>query len=122
MLNKTAFVFLILSVNLIWLKAEKVDNVNREKRMFYIFLDSKYKAQIFFFFLGMFSLFSVVSFPNDECTGASSTTAEKVLGTCYSSSDCTAKGGSKDGNCASGMYNCTIHNFTILVLSAIVFF
>merc|ERR1719232_1454721 len=52
-----------------------------------------------------FSLFSIVQFPNQECTAASSST---TYGTCYTSSECTAKGGSSDGNCAAGFGVCCV--------------
>ena len=54
-------------------------------------------------FLETFSLFSIVQFPNQQCTGASSTS---TYGTCYTSSECTTKGGSADGNCAAGFGVC----------------
>ena len=54
----------------------------------------------------MFSLFNVVTFPNEQCTGASTTSSGAVYGTCYSSTECTAKSGSADGNCASGFGVC----------------
>merc|ERR1712062_527193 len=52
------------------------------------------------------SLFSVVTFPNDECTGSSSSSSQSVLGTCFSSTECNNKGGKADGNCASGSGVC----------------
>jgi len=52
-----------------------------------------------------FSLFSVVQFPNQQCTASSSST---TYGTCYTSSECTAKGGSSDGNCAAGFGVCCV--------------
>merc|ERR1719397_391863 len=57
-----------------------------------------------------FSLFSIVQFPNQQCTGSSSST---TFGTCYTSSECTSKGGSADGNCAAGFgVCCVITTFT----------
>jgi len=50
-----------------------------------------------------FSLFSVVSFDNDECTGTSGSG-----GICFTSSECTDKGGTSSGNCASGFGVCCI--------------
>merc|ERR1712117_393896 len=52
-----------------------------------------------------FSLFSIVQFPNEVCTSSSSTT---TYGTCYTSSECSAKGGSADGNCAAGVGVCCV--------------
>ena len=51
------------------------------------------------------SLFSIVQFPNQQCTGASSSS---TYGTCYTSSECSAKGGSADGNCAAGFGVCCV--------------
>jgi len=51
----------------------------------------------------VFSLFTVVTFPNDQCTTKSDTT---MKGTCYSESECTSKGGTVDGNCAAGFGVC----------------
>jgi len=52
-----------------------------------------------------FSLFSIVQFPNQQCTASSSST---TYGTCYTSSECTSKGGSSDGNCAAGFGVCCV--------------
>jgi len=65
----------------------------------------------------VFSLFSVVTFPNEQCTGKSSGSVE-VLGTCFSKSECTSKGGSADGNCAAGFGVCC--TFTINTCGATV--
>jgi len=50
------------------------------------------------------SVFTVVKFPNSVCL--SSTTGRN--GTCYTNSECTAKGGSASGSCASGFGSCCI--------------
>jgi len=50
------------------------------------------------------SIFTVVKFPNTACS--SSTTGRN--GTCYTSSECTAKGGSTSGGCASGFGVCCV--------------
>jgi len=52
------------------------------------------------------SVFNVVTFPNSAC-GASS----GYNGTCYTSSECTSKGGSASGTCASSFGVCCV--FTI---------
>ena len=52
-------------------------------------------------FLNPFSLFNVVQFPNTECT-----TASGQMGTCFTASECAAKGGEADGGCASGFGTC----------------
>jgi hypothetical protein len=60
-------------------------------------LDDKGKA---------FSLFSVVTFKNEECT----TTMDPTMnGICQSTSDCTDTGGTASGNCASGFGVCCFH-------------
>merc|ERR1719511_654612 len=56
-----------------------------------------------------FSLFSIVQFPNQQCTASSSTT---TFGTCYTASECASKGGSSDGNCAAGFGVCCVISTT----------
>lgn len=53
----------------------------------------------------VFSLFSIVQFPNQACTSASSTT---TFGTCFTSSECSTAGGTADGNCAAGFGVCCV--------------
>jgi len=48
------------------------------------------------------SLFTIVQFPNNECQ--STTTA--MAGTCFSSTECSAQGGSALGKCAAGFGIC----------------
>lgn len=55
-----------------------------------------------------FSLFSVVTFQNTECTSESTLTGGATAGTCYTSTECTDKGGMKSGNCASGFGACCV--------------
>ena len=50
-----------------------------------------------------FGLFSVVQFPNEECTTALDS---NVKGICMNSDECTTRGGTSDGNCASGFGIC----------------
>jgi len=45
-------------------------------------------------------VFQVVKFPNDICAGAT------LNGTCYTSEECSSKGGKADGSCASGFGVC----------------
>lgn len=53
-----------------------------------------------------FSLFSVVSFKNEECT----TTMDPAMnGLCVSSDECGENGGTASGNCASGFGVCCFH-------------
>ena len=56
----------------------------------------------------VFSLFSIVQFPNSACTSTSSTYSN---GTCLTNSECSSKGGSAQGNCASGFGVCCICKF-----------
>merc|ERR1711997_1273692 len=53
----------------------------------------------------MLSLFSIVQFPNQECTSESSATQK---GTCVTASECTTMTGSADGNCAAGFGVCCV--------------
>merc|ERR1711936_42063 len=46
------------------------------------------------------SFFNIVSFPNDPCD------AGTYNGTCYTKEECSAKGGTNDGSCASGYGVC----------------
>ncbi|CAB4068943.1 unnamed protein product [Lepeophtheirus salmonis] len=48
-------------------------------------------------------IFSVVRFSNDPCS-----TADNTNGTCYTSEECSSRGGSSSGNCASGYGVCCI--------------
>merc|ERR1712172_3083 len=47
-------------------------------------------------------VFQVIKFPNDVCTGATRN------GTCYTSEECSTKGGASDGSCASGFGVCCV--------------
>merc|ERR1712066_1221443 len=47
-------------------------------------------------------IFQVVKFPNDVCEGSSRN------GTCYTAEECSTKGGSNDGSCASGFGVCCV--------------
>jgi hypothetical protein len=55
-----------------------------------------------------FSLFSVVTFQNAECTSDSTITGGATEGTCYTSTECSDKSGMKSGNCASGFGVCCV--------------
>lgn len=48
------------------------------------------------------SMFEIINFPNDACTGDSKN------GTCYTSQECDNKGGTKDGTCASSYGVCCV--------------
>jgi len=62
--------------------------------------DSKGKA---------FSLFSVVTFKNEECTTTMETT---MKGVCQTAEECGDSGGTASGNCASGFGVCCFHTVT----------
>merc|ERR1711876_131424 len=55
-----------------------------------------------------FSLFSVVTFGNEECTSDTSVAGGATTGTCYSSTECSDKNGMSSGNCASGFGVCCV--------------
>lgn len=52
------------------------------------------------------NFFSVVRFPNNACSGGNS-----LNGTCYSSEECSSKGGSNSGSCAGGYGVCCTCKF-----------
>jgi len=52
-------------------------------------------------FAKQMGVFSIVKFPNLSCTGSTS-----YNGTCYTSEECMAKGGTSSGQCASGFGVC----------------
>lgn len=63
-----------------------------------------------------FSLFSVVTFKNEECSSSNSLTGGSIgesgssvrAGTCYSATECSDKSGTASGNCASGFGVCCV--------------
>merc|ERR1711997_943945 len=57
----------------------------------------------------LFSLFSVVTFPNDQCTAKSDST---MYGTCLTSTECNTNSGTVDGNCASGFGVCCTYTLS----------
>lgn len=52
-------------------------------------------------------IFNIVNFPNDVCTSDSSRN-----GTCYTSSECSNKGGSSSGTCANGFGVCCVFSLS----------
>jgi len=56
----------------------------------------------------VFSLFSIVQFPNEACRSSSGTYSN---GTCYTAQECSSKSGSAQGNCAAGFGVCCV--FTV---------
>jgi len=57
----------------------------------------------------LFSLFSIVQFPNTACSSSSSTFPN---GTCLTSSECTTASGTAQGGCASGFGVCCIFSIS----------
>ena len=55
----------------------------------------------------VFGVFNVVTFPNSAC-GASN----GYNGTCYTSSECSAKGGTASGTCASSFGVCCVFSIS----------
>jgi len=53
----------------------------------------------------VFSLFSIVQFPNEACASTSGTYKN---GTCLTAGECSSKSGSAQGNCAAGFGVCCI--------------
>merc|ERR1719336_2474960 len=51
----------------------------------------------------LFSVFQIVRFNNDACNAVDGT-----MGTCYTASECTAKGGQERGPCASSFGVCCV--------------
>ena len=52
-----------------------------------------------------FSIFSVVQFDNVRCSTGNSETPD---GTCFTSTECTDRGGTASGNCANGFGVCCV--------------
>merc|ERR1719242_1219820 len=59
----------------------------------------------------IFSLFNVIQFKNDPCISSSTLSTGQSTnrnGTCFSESECSNKGGSAKGGCASGFGVCCV--------------
>jgi len=56
----------------------------------------------------VFSLFSIVTFPNSGCASQSVTGSRARNGTCFTATECTEKGGQVSGNCAAGFGVCCL--------------
>jgi len=56
----------------------------------------------------VFSLFSIVTFPNQGCASQSTIGSKARNGTCFTSTECTEKGGKFSGNCAAGFGVCCL--------------
>lgn len=66
-----------------------------------------------------FSLFSVVTFKNEECSSDSTYAGGAITGTCYSTTECSDKSGTKSGNCASGFGVCCVFVNAVLASATI---
>ncbi len=86
--------------------AEKILAILVRRNNFVIVVLRKYSHDSF---SGFLSLFSIVNFKNDPCVAASDSS---MKGTCYTTSECSSLGGSRDGNCASGFGVCCLFFFT----------
>ena len=60
------------------------------------------------------NLFTVVRFHNNPCTGSDASSSN---GTCYSSEECSIRGGSSVGSCAGGYGVCCTCKYTIYIIS-----
>jgi len=58
---------------------------------------------------GKFSLFSVVKFPNSECTTVDSDSSTTLNGVCTRKDECESNSGTPSGNCASGFGVCCFY-------------
>merc|ERR1739848_862846 len=56
----------------------------------------------------VFSLFSIVTFPNAGCASQSNIGSKARNGTCFTATECTEKGGQVSGNCAAGFGVCCL--------------
>ena len=61
----------------------------------------KYKFTETLCLISVFSLFSIVTFPNGGCASQDASRN----GTCYTSEECLEKSGTVSGNCAAGYAN-----------------
>jgi len=66
-----------------------------------------------------FSLFSVVTFKNEECTSETTFTGGARAGTCYSTTECSDKKGTASGNCAAGFGVCCMFTDTTSATASI---
>ena len=60
-----------------------------------------------------FSLFNVVTFKNEDCVSTSTSAGSGPRnGTCYTSEECSEKGGTAAGGCAMGFGTCCLFAVT----------
>ena len=64
-----------------------------------------FRLKLIIYSIPVMSIFSVVRFPNTFCYGT-----EGYNGTCLTSAECSAKGGTAAGSCASGFGVCCTSN------------
>jgi len=88
--NKSSLTMLLLSASVITSFFFAIVNANNETET------SRIGKQL--------GVFTVVQFPNDVCLSATS----GRNGTCYTSSECSSKGGSSSGSCASSFGVCCV--------------
>lgn len=85
-MGKVQTVILLTFATLIGIQSEELDKAESTQR------EAK-----------LLPIFQVVTFPNDICVGSGSRN-----GTCYTAEECSAKGGSAQGTCASGFGVCCV--------------
>jgi hypothetical protein len=59
-----------------------------------------------------FSLFNVVTFKNTDCVSTSTSNNGARNGTCYTSEECSEKGGQAEGGCAMGFGTCCVFAYS----------
>ncbi len=84
-------------------KFELSDKSTRDKRCkcILIFKSGHKTVPTLIAHFSVFSLFSIVTFKNDGCASSSGSSTTRN-GTCYTATECSNKGGTASGNCASG--------------------
>ena len=90
-------------------KAKETENVSHMTQSFILCSNNIDRGIV-----SVFSVFQIVKFNNDACTAVDGT-----MGTCYTASECTTKGGEERGNCASGFGVCCVGESTYKINSSI---
>ena len=89
---KTFLLFILIHLNLFYSKQQRGKRTYQQPinvNYLYFSLWSNYTK-----ILGNFSFFSVITFPNLQCTSQSD---NNQLGTCLSATDCGERSGTEDG-------------------------
>ena len=89
---KTFLLFILIHLNLFYSKQQRGKRMYQQPiNVYYLYysLWSNYTK-----ILGNFSFFSVITFPNLQCTSQSD---NNQLGTCLSATDCGERSGTEDG-------------------------